>query len=126
MAESVPLDFHLILYSTSLTTTPHQVRNERSYEPITILLCTIYTVENVPEREPILLRFLQCQHTECVQIFIEDDGTAEYGERVIVNLEIPGSPENGIIPRETERVFTIIDNDGSLEFCPYNLQTYGL
>ena len=49
-----------------------------------------------------------------MSILIEDDNRAENEEQIIVRLEIPGSPSNGIIPSEREKVITIVDDDGTL------------
>ena len=51
-----------------------------------------------------------------MNLLIEDDDIAESEEMITVNLEIPGSPDNGIISNETQKIVIIIDNDGLLEF----------
>ena len=66
--------------------------------------------------ETIPLKFQRCTKEQCVRIPIADDDTAENEERIVFRLEIPGSPGNGIIPRERERVITIIDDDGMFPF----------
>ena len=67
--------------------------------------------------ETIPLKFQRCTKEQCVQILIADDDRAENEERIVFRLEIPGSPGNGIIPRERERVITIIDDDGTFPLC---------
>ena len=59
-----------------------------------------------------------------MQILIENDDRAENEERITVRLEIPGSPSNGIIARERERVITILDDDGTWSLSSSNGEGY--